>query len=152
LAELSDFGSRVAQLLEPDARKRILAKAGAAGKKASLDAARADVGPDMAMSNLRKGKAKLSVGYDPRGSTSVVIEYRGPWPLADKGRKKSGPITPKKRGGKRAVMTPGGPRASSRYGPSRGLGTLLDAKKDAERDVPKAAGRQFAEEVRRVVR
>jgi hypothetical protein len=132
--------------------RRVLAKAGAAGKQSALEAARGDLGGDMAMSNLRKGKAKLSAGYDAVGGTEVAINFRGPWKLAEAGRHKSGAIRPKKRGGKRALMTPLGPRAASRYGPSRGLDTYTDAVKKAERSVPKAAFRQIQAEIGKALR
>jgi hypothetical protein len=133
------------------ALSRIQNKAGAAGKKAALDAAADDLGGDRAMSNLRKGRARLTAGYDVGSGTSTTINFRGPWRLANDGRRASGQIWPKARGGKRAVMTPHGPRARSSYGRSRGLKTYDDAVKDAQREVPKAAFRQIQSEIGRVI-
>jgi hypothetical protein len=145
---LGDFGRRLATITDGAAERRIMAKAGAAGKKAALDAAAADLGGDRAMSNLRGGRARLSAGYDVGSGSSLTINFRGPWRLATEGRRASGPIWPKR---KQAVMTPHGPRARSSYGRSRGLKTYDDAVRDARREVPKAAFRQLQDEIRRVV-
>jgi hypothetical protein len=71
--------------------------------------------------------------------------------LASAGRRSSGTIKPKRRGGKKAVLTPRGPRAGSSFGRSSGLSTYEDAVKDAKRDVPRAAAAQFRDEIRKVV-
>jgi hypothetical protein len=157
--ELSDFGRRLAQVADGSAMRRIVNKAGMAGKKSALDAAEKDLG-DRAFSGMRR-KVKLSAGFDTVGDSQVKINFRPPglWRLAEDGRNKSGGIFPRagNRKGKgtvggRAVMTPQGPRARSGFGPSRGLGTFTEAVNDAQREVPKAAARQFADEVRKVVR
>jgi hypothetical protein len=148
--ELTQFGKRLESLVDGSANRRVLTAAGTAGKKSALDAARADLGGDMAMSNLRRGRAKLSAGYDFEGDSTVAINMRGPWRLADQGRRASGKIAPKR--GRKAVRTPFGPRRSSSYGPSRGLDTYQDAVRDAEQSVPKAAAEQFFDEVARVMR
>jgi hypothetical protein len=149
--ELGDFGRRLVGVMSGASMSRIQNKAGAAGKKSALDAAADDLGGDRAMSNLRKGRARLSAGYDAGIGATTVINFRGPWKLANDGRRASGAIWPKARGGKRAVMTPQGPRARSSYRPSRGLGTYDDAVKDAQREVPKAAFRQMQAEIARVI-
>ena len=99
-------------------------------------------------------KVALSAGYDDAGAGRVEIKFRpaGMWNLAEQGRRGTKPILPRKRGGDRAVMTPQGPRARSTSTPSRGLGTLKDAMRDAQTEVPKAAAKQFTDEVRKVVR
>lgn len=149
MGELVDFGRRIGTLTDQPTLTRIAAKAGAAGKTSALDAAAKDLGGDRAMSNLRGGRARLSAGYDQVAGSKVQINFRGPWKLAEQGRRASGQIRPKRR---RAVLTPHGPRARSSYGPSRGLDTFSDAVRDAQRSVPKAAVEQFRVEIRRAVR
>jgi hypothetical protein len=128
--------------------------AGLAAKDAAADAARGDLGGDMAMSNFKGGGRKLKSGYEFEGGTSLVLGLRpaGLWNLADRGRRTSGVIRPKK--GKLAVATglssknnPRGLRAGSRFGPSRGLGTVDDAEKRIEEDAYKAVDRAVAERV-----
>jgi hypothetical protein len=133
----------------------VLGKAGAAGKKAALDAAAADLG-DGAFSGMRR-QVKLAAGYDVAGDDQVQINFRpsGLWQLAERGRTQSKPIVPRKRSGKRAVTVGGGDgniRASSMSTPSKGLGTYTDAVSDAQRKVPAAAFRQFQSEISKVVR
>jgi hypothetical protein len=151
--ELSGFVGRLEQVVGPAAVDRIRHKAGAAGKKAALKAASSDLGGDRAMSNFKSGKVKLGAGYDLVGAHEVKINFRpvGLWSLASAGRRSSGTIKPKRRGGKKAVLTPRGPRARSTFGRSSGLSTYEDAVKDAKRDVPRAAAAQFRVEIRKVV-
>lgn len=152
--DLSDFGRRVSLIVGKPALARMMTKAGAAGKKAALDAASKDLGADRRMSNFRNGRGPaLGAGYDIIG-TQVVVNLRpaGMWKLADSGRRSSGTIRPRPRGGKRAVLTPWGPKASSSYGPSRGLGTWDDTVRDAGDEVPKAFGKQFRVEVAKAMR
>jgi hypothetical protein len=149
--ELADFGRRVSDVVSPGAVRRMVGKAGMAGKKSALEAAAKDLGGDRAFSNWRR-RIALSAGYDDTGGSTVRINFRpaGMWQLAEQGRRGSGPIRPKR--GKQAVRTPQGLRARSSYGRSRGLNTFTDAVKDAQREVPKAAAKQFREEVARAVR
>lgn len=149
-SELAEFGRRIEQITDDSAIDRILSKAGAAGKKAALDAAAKSLGGDRAFSGMRR-RVALSAGYDTAGH-EVTVNFRpaGLWRLAQAGRHASGPIRPRR--GHRAVLTPAGPRARSSYRPSRGLGTFDDAASQAGRDVPKAAAEQFRAEVGRVVR
>lgn len=151
--ELTDFGNRVSKVTDRGALERMAAKAGAAGKQAALDAAAADLGGDRRFSGMRR-KAALSAGWDDIGNGQVAVNFRpaGLWKLAESGRQRSKPIVPRKRGGKRAVLTPHGPRARSTSEPSRGLDTFSEAVRDARREVPRAAARQFSAEVRKVVR
>jgi hypothetical protein len=146
--DLAAFGAKLEQVVSGTATRRVMAKAGAAGKKAALDAASDDLG-DRRFSGMRR-KVALSAGYDAVGDTRITINFRpaGLWKLAESGRRSSGTIRPR-RGG-RAVMTPQGPRASSSYSSSRGLNTFSDANKAARRDVPKAAAKAFYAEVGRV--
>lgn len=151
--ELGDFGRRLESLVDGPVMQRMAAKGGAAGKRVALEAVSKDLGSDRAFSGMRR-RTGLSAGYDNQGGGVVAINFRpaGLWKLAEDGRNKSGKIKPRARGGKKAVMTPRGPRRSSTYGPSRGLGTFTDAVHDAQREVPKAAHEQFVAEIRRVVR
>ena len=153
MSELAAFGKRLGDVVDGDAQRRMLNKAGAAGKKSALDAAARDLGGDRSFSGMRR-RTKLNAGYDLRGDSEVVINFRpaGLWKLASEGRRRSGAIVPRKRGGKKALMTPHGPRARSSYGRSRGSHTFDDAVRDAQREIPKAAFRQFQDEVRKVVR
>jgi hypothetical protein len=148
--ELAAFASRVSDVTSGAALRRIADKGGMAGKKAALDAASKDLGGDRAFSNWRR-KVRLSAGFDSGGGTTVLINFRpgGMWRLAERGRSGSGVIVPRRR---RAVLTPNGPRARSSYGSSRGLRTYTDAVKEAQREVPKAAAKQFSTEVARAVR
>jgi hypothetical protein len=147
-SDLAAFGAKLEKVVSGQAMRRVMSKAGAAGKKAALDAAADDLG-DRRFSGMRR-KVALSAGYDDLGDTRVTINFRpaGLWKLAESGRHSSGPIRP--RGG-RAVMTPQGPRAVSSYGSSAGLNTFTDANKDARREVPKAAAAAFRAEVGRVL-
>ena len=150
---LADFGRDVSSITDPAAVGRLLRAGGMAGKDAALKAAADDLGGDRSFSGMRR-KAALSAGYDDVGGSQVQVNFRpaGLWKLAESGRQRSGKIVPRKRGGRHALLTPAGPRASSSYGPSRGLGTFSDAVKDAQREVPKAAAKQFQSEVARAMR
>jgi hypothetical protein len=149
-----DFGpirewvANVADVTSGAALKRILDKAGMAGKKAALEAAAQSLGSDRRFSGWARGPA-LNAGYDLAGSDSVVINFRGPWKLAEQGRRSHGTIRPKRR---RAVLTPSGPRARSSYGRSRGLNAYTNASRKASVTVPKAAHDQFVDEIRKVIR
>jgi hypothetical protein len=155
------------------ARKSMAKAAGVAGKKAALDAASSSLGGDRRFRNMKRGRA-LDAGYDLKGERSVVINFRGPWRLAEAGRKKSGLIyrrgvgsTGKSRKGNArqfraigsfagghahgAVRTPDGPRAHSSYGPSRGLRTYTNAVRKASTTVPKAAHDEFVKAVGRAL-
>jgi hypothetical protein len=146
--DLAAFGAKLEQVVSGRSMRSVVSKAGAAGKKAALDAAADDLGGDRRFSGMRR-KVALSAGYDAAGDSRATINFRpaGLWKLAEDGRHRSGPIRPRRA---RAVMTPQGPRASSSYGASRGLNTFTDANKDARREVPKAAAKAFYAEVGRV--
>lgn len=157
---LADFGRDLSKLTDGAAIRRVVQAGGMAGKEAVQDAAASDLGSDRAFSKMRR-KVPLSTGFDVEGDESVRIKFRPPglWVLAESGRKREGPIYPRagSRKGRgavrgRAVMTPQGPRARSSFKPSRGLNTYSDAVQGARRKVPKAAAKQFTEEVRKVAR
>ena len=122
---------------------------GMAGKAAALKAAGGDLGGDRRMSGFKRGGA-LSAGFDFVGPSSVVIKYRpaGKWVLADQGRKRTKRVVAGRgrragAGGARMFRTPDGPRRAFTSGPSRGLGTLKDAKVEASKEVPKAAHKEL---------
>ena len=160
--------------VDSDAFERVQYAAGFAAKDAAMEVVREALGPDMAMSNFRSGKVKLRAGFDLDGS-DVLLQLRpkGVWVLADAGRKRSGDIFriawKEKRsrhgnvrmvrdrrafGGRKgiAVMTPRGPRASSKFGPSRGLKVIARTAKRAEANLIEAAGDAIVLEVAKAVK
>jgi hypothetical protein len=148
-SELAAFGTKLEKIVSGPAIRRVVAAGGRAGKESALEAAAADLGGDRAFSGMRR-KAPLGAGYDDGGGTSVTLNFRpaGLWRLASQGRRSSGVIKPRRRGGKRALAGNGfGPVSASRYGRSRGLSTYDDAVKKAQTTVPKAAFKQFVTEV-----
>lgn len=158
-AAIRKWVEKVEHVTDGSAMKRVLDKAGAAGKKAALEAASGSLGGDRRFSNWR-GKPALSAGYDVSGTSEVTVNFRpsGMWRLAEAGRHSSGAIYPRRgrskgRGvvGGRALMTPDGPRARSSYRSSRGLKTYSTASRKASVSVPKAAHDQFIAEIRKVV-
>jgi hypothetical protein len=146
--ELGAWGAKLATTLDPKAVARITRDVGMMAKKEATSAAHRSLGADAAMSNFKGGKKRLTAGFDEDGS-KVTVNFRGPWALADKGRKRSGVIKPKK--GRRAVMTPYGPRAYSRYGPSRGLNTLENASDAIRREAGQVAFKQLQSEIGRII-
>jgi hypothetical protein len=147
VATPSAVGRTLITLTNPKSLEQISHAMGLAGKKAASDAAKADLGSDLRMSNLGKS-AKLSSGYDIKADV-VLLHLRpaGLWNLADKGRRRSGTIRPRKR---RALRTPQGARALSSFRPSRGLHTIDDALKIMATEVPKAADKAVDEIVRSI--
>lgn len=137
---------KVEKIVDADAQKRIVKAMGEAGKKAALDSARASLGGDRKMRNL-KGAA-LSAEFDTGGAGDGAVRFGGPWRLAEEGRRKSGMIRPRR---KRAVLTQRGPRAYSRYGRSRGLKTYTNAVDKARTTVPKAGHDQLLDEISRAL-
>jgi len=151
-AELTSFATRIEQITSDAVLKRVADAGGMAAKKASLEAVSRDLGSDRSFSGLRR-RAPLGVGFDHVGGSAVRMNYRpaGLWRLAEEGRRSQGTIVPRRRGGKRALLTPHGPRALSHYSSSRGLGTFSDAVDESRREAPKAAFRQFQTEIAKVV-
>lgn len=124
LAELRHELPRMLADLEP-----VQHAAGMFGKVTALDQVTQDLGADRKMS----GKpVALGAGYDIGNPVVINLRPGGLWHLADKGRKRSGPIRPKRRrrgrNGRPTAVLVGttGFRASSSYGPSRGLNTIRD--------------------------
>lgn len=109
-----------------------------AGTKAATSAARS-VAARRRLHNWHGSRLDAREGNDG-------AELTGPWRLFEQGRRSSGEITPRSAG---AVSTPDGPRFSSSYGPSVGLGVYQDASDLAGRTVPPAVHDQFLDEVAR---
>lgn len=154
-SSLDRLARQLEDLASGAANARITQAAGAAGKKSALDALTHDLGGDRRFSGMRR-KTALNVGFDAEGGSATVLKFRpaGLWILAESGRRQSGSIYPRGGRGKgkgavrgRAVLTPSGPRASSSYGPSRGLHTFTTAVSDARRTVPDAAAKAIAVEI-----
>ena len=162
-AALSAYVRKLESTISDDARSRITMAAGIATRKAAVSAVEDKLGPDRAMSNFRSGRVKLGAGFDVDGWT-VKVNHRpkGVWLLADAGRKRSGiayPRTGANRGRKgkittpgRAVLTPYGPRASHRFGPSRGTGVFEMAAAREREEAPKSAWRVVQGEFARIIR
>lgn len=145
--ELQRWVKNLEKVVDPAAIRRILDKGADAGKKAADQAASASLGGDRRFSNYRGGRA---LSTDERGGSGdkVEIGFEGPWKLAEKGRQTSGTIRPRNR---RAVLTPGGARAYSRYGRSRGLKTHTNAVRKASTTVSRAMHEQFESELGRIL-
>lgn len=109
---------------------------GLSAKNATLEVLTRHVGSDHRMSNK---PVKLSAGYDTGNPVVLHLRPAGLWFLLDDGRKRRGTIRTRRRNGTRAVLTPHGPRASSSYGPSRGLRTLDATNAAVERVIERAA-------------
>lgn len=162
VSSVEAYARRIYNILDGPAMARVERAAGFAGKDAALEAAAQTLGPDRAMSNFKSGQVKLTAGFDIRPGTSEVVIGHGPkglWLLADRGRDGSGAIYPRRNGRKarsttagRAVMTPYGPRASSSYSSSRGVGSLRRAAAKERVAIPKAAFRQIQSEIGRALR
>jgi hypothetical protein len=109
--------------------------AGMFAKEVALDNVRRDLGSDMKMS----GKpVRLGAGFDLGNPVVLHLRPAGLWFLVEDGRKRRGTIRPKRRGGKKAVRTPQGLRATSSYGRSRGLNTLTDTESDIDAGIERA--------------
>jgi len=150
-AELAALVRRLQGVAEGESMRRIQNHVGARSKGAVNDAATATLGADKAMSNFRKGRVRLGVGYD-RTARGLVLNLRprGLWVLAESGRRHAGVIRPKR--GHRALMTPQGPRRSSRYGPSRGKRSITVAERNVQRVAGPATDEAIARELAKVVR
>lgn len=135
----TEFGDRLSTLVKPSSLARIQHAMGKAGKESATKAAKRDLGPDQAFSNMKR-KVKLASGYDLDGDDVILhLRPKGLWKLATDGRRRQGTIYPKR--GHSAVRTPRGFRSLSHYSPSRGLHTVDDAIDDMRRTVPVAAAK-----------
>jgi hypothetical protein len=146
---VGDVHRKLLASVSGQAMARIQRAGGAAGKKAALDEAGKALGGDRAMSGFRGGRVKLGAGYDVSGSlVELNLRPAGVWKLADAGRQKVKPVRPKRRGGKKAILTPWGPKASAKGSRSRGLNVIRHTVAEAERKVPKAAFDALQRELR----
>jgi hypothetical protein len=146
---VGDVHRKLVASVSGQAMARIQRAGGAAGKKAALDEAASALGGDRAMSGFRGGRVKLGAGYDVSGSVvDVNLRPAGAWKLADRGRQTIKPVRPKRRGGKKALATPWGPKASARGSRSRGLRVIDHTVAEAQRTVPKAAFEALQREFR----
>lgn len=153
---LAQAGAKLDKVLSPATLRAMTRAGGMAAKKAALEAAARDLGGDRKMSGFKRGGA-LTAGFDQAGPTSVLIKFRPPgkWILADQGRKNEKRVVAGKgrrtgSGRVRAFRTPDGPRRAFDSKPSRGLGTLKDAKREAAKDVPKAAHKELRQQLGQV--
>jgi len=163
------YAERLYHLLDDTTMRRVSRAAGFAAKDAGTAVLVEDLGFDRAMSNFKSGKVKLFVGWDEGVKATEIIVKHGPtglWMLADRGRRASGDMYPKKQskssGRKyargtgvvagRALKTPQGFRSSSSYGPSRGKATFRRAAARERDAAPRAGFKQIQAEIPRVLR
>jgi hypothetical protein len=157
---ISAYLRKLESTLDDDARRRIMRAAGGDAKKGGLSAAEDTLGSDRAMRNFKGGRVPLRLGYDEAGwQLSMNHRPSGVWFLAERGRRNSGPIYPRANGRKarrptagRVVVTPQGPRASSSYGPSRGLRTFTIAAARERKGGTDGAWRALQAELRRITK
>jgi hypothetical protein len=147
MADLADLRRDLQRLIDNSEPMRHAV--GQFAKEAALDAAAKDLGADRAFSGWRR-KVSLGAGYDLGNPVVLNLRPAGMWFLAEDGRKRTKRIFPKKRGGKKAVMTPRGPRAYSTSKRSRGLHTLTDAENAINKGIVKAAENGLNEMTRKV--
>lgn len=147
MTDIASLRKDLTALVDATAREKYSHAAGKAAKDAAGDVARRDLGGDMAMSGMRR-KVKLSSGYDLTG-TGLTLNLRpaGLWTLADRGRRRVKPVSPRKSGAQ-ALNTPWGPRASVKGSTSRGLHTIDDAEKQVEQDAFKAVDKAITTRLR----
>ena len=157
--ELTRYVGRMMQMVDDQARGRMMKAAGMAAKVEAIRTVVEDLGADRQFSNWQR-KVALGAGFDLVGS-QVRVNHRptGMWILADRGRYRQGTIYPRqgtRKGNKvqpgRAVLTPFGPRARSSFGLSAGKRTFTRAAARERDAAPKAAHDQLVDEIRRFVR
>lgn len=149
------YGDSLASIVDPAANRRVIDRAGRAGKSISLEHIEAAAGTDRIMSNFRLHRAsgvRLNAGYDhvPGSDAAVIVNMRpkGPMVLLSSGRNARGLIDTDRY---QAVMTPFGPRAYSTYGPSQGTGVIGKARAEMERELPRVANRAHQDEIRKAI-
>ena len=116
---------------------------GQAGKKAAHEVLERSLGDDRAFSGLRR-RVRLSAGYDVGQPVVLNLRPKGLIILADQGRKRTKRIAPRKRGGKRAVVVNGQPRAWSMSNPSKGKKVIKQTINKARADIPKALSKEIS--------
>ena len=176
-AAFADWYEDFQRVFGPGPMHKVTAAAGQGAIKSARPAASGALGGDMRLSGFPK--AKLSIKLTPvrRGGRTISLELdstgpvtpQGIWGLANTGRKKSGPIYPRRQKGtvqksfgkgkskgpipNRAVKLPDGQlRRYSNYGPQRKRPMAKDKAEAAARFAgPVAARRQFLKETRKVL-
>ena len=153
--ELAGLGARLTSIVDPAAQGRIVRAAGMAAKRAALDAAARDVGPERTFSGFKR-KVRLNVGFDPIGHTKIELKLRpaGLWALAERGRRGTKRVAVGGRGRRRIgpMVTPYGVKSAFTSKPSRGLNTIDHAVRAGVRDSGRAADRQVQGEIRKALR
>lgn len=109
------------------AQPKALVEAGKVGKAVTLDEIRKDTGGDGIMSGVGKNGAKIGARFDVNGTTVRTKMTGRAAPILVRGRRNAKPVLPKKRGGKKAIATPWGPRASAKGSTAPGKNTLEHA-------------------------
>lgn len=125
---------------------------GQAGKKVALDVVDKDLGRDRVFSGFVR-KVRLNAGYDLGNPVVLNLRPAGLFVLADKGRRRTKKIVPKKKSGKQALLTPRGPRASSTSKKSRGLNTIrtIEQKLDSGKELITAVEYEWSKIAKRVL-
>lgn len=130
------------------AERTALNAAGMAAKQVTLAEIRADTG-DGVMSGVGKSGGKISARYDVSGD-SVTVKMTGKAaPLLERGRHTAKTVVPKKRGGKKAIVTPWGPRASAQGSTAPGHHTFERSYEKSKPVVAKAMRDPIANAARR---
>jgi hypothetical protein len=154
VGDLARLERKLSALADGVESPRVVRAAGFAAKRGVLDVAQQVAGPDRRVSGWGKRGVQLGAGFDQTGRREITINLRpsGVWKVMEEGRKGGAVVRPRKRGGKRAVVTPFGPKASVRLGAMRGKSAVSRAESRAGTDAVRAANRETAEMVRGVWR
>lgn len=126
---MPDMGATIRRKMDAVAReidraeRTALARAGLAAKQITLAEINADTG-DGRMSGIGKNGAKISARFDVTGDSVKVRMVGGAAAILERGRHTATPVKPKKRGGKKAIATPWGPRASAQGSTAAGHHTF----------------------------
>lgn len=120
---VAQFAARMAKapaVMKQAERQMVTAAALAVTTAVRAEVGRATKGSNR-LSGVGKRGAKLSVGYDVKGtaSPSALVRMKGPAHLIESDTKPH-PITTKQRRGARALSTPAGPRASVQHPGTKG--------------------------------
>lgn len=108
------------------------------------------VAPGRRMRGVGRRGARVGAGYTVRGHTAT-ISARGPLHLLERGTKPH-EITPKKRGKKKAVVTPYGPRRRIVHPGTRGKHPWRKGVEKARPLVPKVFKAGFYEPIEKIFR
>ena len=147
MADLADLRNDLSRLLADTTP--LQHAVGMFGKETANDVIADALGADQRFSGLRR-KVKLGAGYDIGNPVVLNLRPAGLWFLADAGRKRTKRITPRRRGGKQALLTPHGPRAWSTSGRSSGHRVLVKTQSRIEQDIVTAAEEGVNDMIRKV--